>query len=129
LSVTNITGSQIFTKNQLPVLKRLFLDFCPKIDVAFAIDNLSTFCSNVVYASFFGTLDVDCVDEVKRRLKTLKSVVVADKMSTERDWREFAKKRGLTLSNWCQFYKYFFSLCYGYISSSRYTNLPSLEYL
>ena len=82
-------------------MHRLYLDFCPKIDAGTIVDNFSTFCPNVVFASLFGTLDVDNVVELRRRLTALKTVVVADvTSSSEREMRDFAKKRGLTLSNW-----------------------------
>ena len=100
-SVTNFSGKWLFSKSRLRNLRRLYLDFCPKIDAKIIVDNFATFCPNVVYASVFGTLDIDAVVELRRRQKTLKTVIVGDvTSSSERDMRDFAKKRGLTLSNW-----------------------------
>ena len=101
LSVTNLSLKTIFlTKSKLTNLKSLKLDFCPKVDELNLIENLASLGPTVVQASLFGTFNFDNVVEVKRRVKTLKRVIVAAKVSSERDVRDYAKKRGLTLSNW-----------------------------
>jgi len=100
LSVTNVCCKTIFVKNRLPNLKRFYIDFCPKIEFQLLLETLSDFCPRMTYVSLFGTLKLECSDLLKRKLKMLKTVVAADQSTGEQEMRDFAKLRGLTLSNW-----------------------------
>jgi len=57
LSVTNISFKTLCLKNNMKNLRKLYLDFCTKIDSECFLANLASFSPHLEYLSVYSTLD------------------------------------------------------------------------